>query len=200
MANQVDICNLALTHLNISKEIASMDERSQEAQALRRVYPTALEATLRDFEWPFATKFVTLGLVQNNPTTEWAFSYQYPSDCLHFRRILSGLRNDTRQSRVPYRLTYGAAGQEIYTDKECAQAEYTVNVQDESRFPPDFVLALSFRMAFLASPRLTGGDPFKLGDRAKGLYDIEISRAKATGANEEQEEQDPESEFTRGRN
>lgn len=200
MANQVDICNIALTHLNISKEIASMDERSQEAQALRRVYPTARLATLRDFEWPFATKFVTLGLVKENPTVEWAFSYQYPSDCIHFRKILSGVRNDTRQSRIPYRLAYGDAGEEIYTDRPQAQAEYTIDVQEESRFPADFVMALSFRLAFLVAPRLTGGDPFKLGDRARSLYDVEISRAKATAANEEQEEEDPESEFTRGRN
>lgn len=200
MATPAEICNLALSHIGVGKEIASLDtEKSEEAQACRRFYDQARLATLRDFEWPFATKFTTLGLVTNNPTAEWAFSYQYPSDCLHFRRILSGVRNDTRQSRVPFRLTYGASGQEIYTDKDLAQAEYTVDVSDSSRFPADFALALSFRLAAYIAPRLTGGDPFKLGDRSMQLYSLEISRAKATAVNEEQEEQDPDSEFVRGR-
>lgn len=201
MASPEEICNLAITHLGIGKEIASLDsEKSQEAMACRRVFDTARIATLRDFEWPFATKFAALGLVKADPTCEWSFSYQYPSDCLHFRKILSGKRNDDRQSRVPYRLAYGTSGQEIYCDLESAEAEYTVDVEDSGRFPEDFVIALSFRIAFMVAPRLTAGDPFKLGDRARTLYDIEVSRAKATAVNEEQEEEDPDSEFIRGRN
>lgn len=200
MASPEEICNLALSHIGVGKEIASLDsEKSQEAMACRRVFEPARIATLRDFGWPFATKFVDLGLVKENPTSEWSFSYQYPSDCLHFRKILSGTRNDNRQSRVPYRIVYGASGQEIYTDCEDAEAEYTVDVKDTGRFPQDFVMALSFRIAFLVAPRLTAGDPFKLGDRARTLYDVEVSRAKATAANEEQEEEDPDSEFIRAR-
>lgn len=200
MATKAEICNLALSHVGVGKEIANLDtEKSQEASACRRYYDQARLATLRDFEWPFATKVAALGLVTQNPTSEWGFSYQYPSDCLHFRRILSLRRNDTRQSRVPYRIVYGQAGNELYTDMQNAESEYTVNVEDPTRFPPDFAMALSFRLAAYIAPRLTGGDPYKLGDKALQLYTYEISRAKATAVNEEQEEEDPDSEFIRGR-
>lgn len=200
MSTQVEICNLALSHVGVGKEIATFDtEKSQEAQACRRFYDPARLAALRDFAWPFATKFVTLGLIKSSPTTEWAYSYQYPSDCLKFRRILSLIRNDTRQSRIPFRFVYGQSGQEIYTDQDSAQAEYTVDVNDTSRFPPDFVIALSYRLAAMIAPRVTGGDPFKLGPQALQLYALEISKASANAANEEQEEESPDSEFVRAR-
>lgn len=200
MATKTEISNLALSHLGIGKEIQNIDtENSQEASACRRFFDTARQATLRDFSWPFATKFATLGLVMEDPTDEWSFSYQYPSDCLHFRRILSGTRNDTRKSRVPYRIVNGQVGQEIYCDMENAQAEYTADITDTSRFPPDFVMALSFRLATYMPVRLTKGDPFKLGDRAAKFYQMELSRAEATAVNEEQEEEEPDSEFIRER-
>ncbi len=213
MASNTDICNMALSHIGVGREISNLDtDSSQEAQSCRRFYTQALQATLRDFEWPFATNYITLALVTNNPTTEWLFAYQYPSDCLHFRRVLSCLTAqygnpyfsgnglDTRQSRVPYIIVNAATGAQIYCNQDLAQAEYKAEVDNTAIYPPDFVIALSFRIAMYIAPRLTGGDPYKMGDRAAKFYDMEISRAKATAANEEQIQQDPESEFVRSRN
>jgi hypothetical protein len=200
MASETEIANLALSHLNIGKEIANLEtEKSEEAGACRRFYDTARDETLRDFAWPFATKFVTLAPVADNPTTEWGKSYRYPSDCVFFRRILSGLRNDTRQSRVPYKVTQDAAGLLIFTDLADAVAEFTIRETDPSKYPSDFTMAFSMRLAALIAPRLTGGDPFKVGERAMRLYQIEIERARATAFNEQQNEEPPESEFIRAR-
>ena len=91
----MDIWNTALSHLGISKEVASVDESSAEAKACRRFYDTTIKAVLKDYSWPFASKIATLNLITANPNDEWAYSYRYPSDCLFFRRILSGNRNDT---------------------------------------------------------------------------------------------------------
>lgn len=201
MATPTHICNLALAHLGIGKKISTFEtDRSEQGNACRSFYDSARLATLRDFEWPFNTKFIALGLVAINPTTEWKYSYAYPSDCLHFRRILSGRRNDTYQSRIPYRFVYGERSQEIYTDQMNACAEYGVDVTDTSRFPHDFVMAFSFRLAAYLAPGLTAGDPYKLGDAATKNYLYEISKAKATAVNEEQKDKDPESEFISGRN
>jgi hypothetical protein len=201
MASDTEICNLALTHIGVGAEIANLaTDKGQEAQACRRVYDTCLKKALRDFEWPFASKVLALALVTADPTSEWSFSYQYPTDCLHFRKILSGKRNDSRQSRIPYKFSYGDSGQVIFTDKSNAEGEYTVYVSDPARFPPDFQMALSLLIGAYISPRLTKGDPFKVGDRCLKLYEYEISRAKATAVNEEQGEEEPDSEFIRGRN
>lgn len=194
------ICNMALSHLGISQEIANFDsERSKEASAMRRFYDETRKEVLRDFPWPFATKTVDLGLIEESPTDEWDFSYRYPSDCLRARRIPSGIRNDTRQSRVPYRVLQDNSGKLIYTDTEDAQLEYTVNEERVEMFPPDFVLALSLLLAAYTAPRLTGGDPFKLGNRALQLYDIQRNKAEANAVNEESDEEQPDSELERAR-
>lgn len=200
-SSTTEIANLSLSHLGIGKEIGNLDtERSEEAAACRRFYDTARDATLRDFPWPRFTKFVTLALVETNPTDEWVFSYRYPSDCLELRRVLSGIRNDSRQSRVPYKIGQDVTGHLIYTDQADAQVEYTALISTVERYPSDFVLAFSFRLASLVAPRLTGGDPFKVGQRALELYMFEISKARATAVNEEQAEEDVDSEFVRVRN
>ena len=195
-----EICNLALTHLGSTVEIEDLDdEGSDEAIICRRVFANTRDAVLRDFHWPFATKIQALGLVEEDPNSEWAYSYRTPSDCLNVRRILSGIRNDSRQSRVPYRIGQDVQGELIFTDKEDAELEYTTRITDVVRFPADFVNALALRVAAYIAPKLTAGDPFKLGERALQLYLREISNAQANAANEEQAEEPVESEFIRGR-
>jgi hypothetical protein len=200
MASETEIANLALSHLGIGKEISNIDtERSDEANASRRFYQICRDTVLRDFKWPFATKVAELALVEEDPTTEWAYSYTYPTDCLMARRILSGVRNDSRQSRVPYTISYGTASKVIFTDIENAELEYTVKVTDSQRFPDDFVLALSYKLAAVMAPRLTSGDPFKLGVLAANAYDRFIKIAAANSYNEEQQDEVVESEFVRYR-
>jgi hypothetical protein len=200
MASKTAICNMALGHLGVGQAVANVDtERSAEANACRTYYDAALEATLAAFAWPFATKIDDLALVEADPNDEWAYSYQVPSDCLEMRRLLSGIRNDSRDTRVPYRIAHGTTGQVIFTDLENAQAEYTVRVTDTNRFASLFALALSFRLASYIAPKVTSGDPYKLGDRAMRFFDYEVSAAEASAANGEQPDQEPDSEFIRTR-
>ena len=199
-SSQIDIVNVALSHLSISKTVAILKtEKSEEAITARLFYDLAREATLRDFPWPFSTRILALAMVEESPNDEWDYSYRYPTDCLEIRRILSGMRNDTRQSRVPYRILSDGQGTLVYTDTENAEIEYTVNAVSPQFYPPDFVMAFSLYMAHLMAPRLTGGDPYKLGQRALGLYDLEINRAVKNAFNEQQIEEPPESEFIRDR-
>lgn len=216
--SQTDIVNLSLSHL-CEKSISNIDEKSVMAQTALEFYDIALNETLRDFSWPFATNYVNLNLVVNNPTSVvWAFAYSMPSDCLYFRRILSGLSQDSRQTRVPYVIARSNfllappaspassftptanSGLFIFTNQQYAQAEYTMQCTETGMFPPDFVMALSYRLAGYMATRLTGGDPFKLKQDCMASYDMEITKAKANSFNEEQMPQEPPSEFQRSRN
>lgn len=186
MASKTDICNLALSHLGISKEIANVTtEQSAEAKACRRFYDVARQAVLKDYSWPFASKYFVLNLIEENPNDEWDFLYRYPNDCLLIRRILSGVRDDTEASKINYKIAQDNSGQVIYTDKENAEIEYTIDTTNEDIFPSDFVLALSFRLAAYMAPRLTAGDPFNLGAKAFQAYQIEVNRASANAFNED---------------
>jgi len=193
MSTKTEIANITLSHLGVGKEIANLEtENSQEANTCRRFYDVAREATLRDFPWPFARKEVALGLVEENPTTEWSYSYRYPSDAVKLRRIFSGIRNDSRQTRVPFKIVRDATGRLVYCDLAEVFMEYIYNESDASRFTADFVLAFSLRLAVYAAPRLTSGDPFKLRDSLFKLYILEITKAQATAVNEQQDEENPD--------
>lgn len=198
--SSVEICNLAISHLGSSKEITSLTERSNEAAACSRFYETALKATLRDFPWPFATRFAALALVEEDPNDEWAYSYRYPSGCLKFRRILSGSRTDTNSTRVPYKIASDDSGKLVYCDTEDAECEYTVYIDDPTLYPDDFVIAFSLKLSTFIAPRITGADPFKMGERAMGRYFMEIGAARSTAINEQQDDVEPDSELisTRG--
>ena len=186
MASKTEICNLALSHLGISKDIANVDtEQSQEAKACRRFYDLARQTTLKDFNWPFATKFLALGLIEENPTDEWRYSYRYPNDCLYARRILSGFRDDTENTRIQYKVGQDDAGLLFYTDKESATLEYTVDIEDVSYFSSDFKMALSYRLAHYIAARITAGDPFNLADKSFAKYKMEITNAAANALNED---------------
>lgn len=202
MATNTGIANLALSHIGIGTEIQSLDDDAgQEAVACRRFFDVARNATLRDFPWSFARQFATLALVSDDPTEtdEWAFSYAYPPEAVKIRRLQSGLRRESRQSQVKFIIGRSSAQKLIYTDLEDAQVEYTFKETNAQRFPDDFVLALSYRLAVYIAPRLSKGDPFNIQQRLIRLYLQELSQAQAASGNEGVPDEEPNSEFERSR-
>lgn len=196
-ASKTVIANMALRHIKVSKEIGNLDtDLSAEAEAIRVFYETLRAETLRACYWSFATKYVALSLVQQKPTSEWDFSYRYPTDCVRIRRILNPQsRVDTRKSRVPYLMASDPTGVLVYTDLQGAWIEYTYLNITEAYYPSDFVLAFSFHIASYVAASLTGGDPFKLGDRALAMYNQTVSVAAANIANEDQPDMLPDAEL-----
>lgn len=200
MASDTEIANMSLAFIGSGKELASLTtDTSREAKACRRFFDTTRDEVLRDFGWPFATKIVELALIEEDPTSEWKFSYQYPSDCVMFRRIPSGNRIDSRQTKVPYRIIQSATGKIILTDKSDAEAEYTVRADAVEHYPADFKVAMALKLGTYIAPGLTAGDPFNIINKLIGWYGQQITKAMANSRNEESEDQLPESEFVRAR-
>ena len=195
------ICNLALGHLGISKEIANVEtEKSASAAACRRFLQPSKDETLRDFNWPFATEFITLGLVETAPNSDWAYSYRQPSNCSRIIKILSSIRNDTRQTRIPYQKASDDTGILIFTDQIDAKLKFTKFITDNALYDQDYIMMLTLLLAAYIAPRVTAGDPFKLGSRAYDLYILSKTKAEAAAMNEQQDEEPPESEFIIARN
>lgn len=202
LASANKICNLALSHLGIGKEIEDLEtDTSQEAEACRLFFTVAQDVTLRGFPWPFATKIEALDLVEEltADTDEWGYSYRYPSDCLKLRRVISGMRNDSPQSKVPYDVGRDDTGQLVFCDETDAMMEYTYRETDPSKYPIDFIMALSYFLAHLIAPRLTKGDPFKLAQQNLQMHLLTLQKAQADGYNERQPDLEVDSSFIRGR-
>ena len=198
--SETGVAILALGHLGISLEINLLStERSAEASACRRYFNIARNIILRDFPYSFSRKFATLSLVESDPNSEWSYSYRYPSDCIYFKKILSGVRNDVHSTRVPYIIASDSTGKLIYTDSSPAECEYTRLITDIKLYPDDVLVAFSLLLASLIAPRVTSGDGVKLGDRSYQLYMNMKTQSNNDSRNEEQEEEEPESEFIRAR-
>lgn len=193
--SNTEVANLAIGHLGVLKEIEELDtDRSAEGLAVRRFWTTALRQTLRDFDWSFATKFADLTLQEEEPSEEWGYSYRYPTDCVKFRRIRSGSRNDSRRARIKYRIAKDDEGKLIYTDLADAACEYTEYVSNVAFWPDDFVQAFSLKLAFYIIPTISAGDPSKLKMQIGQWYQLELRQAQANDLNEQATDVEPESE------
>lgn len=200
MWSKTEICNLSLAHIGHGETIANIDtEKSAAAYACKQFYEITRQLTLRGYPWPFARTQAALGLVEEDPTTEWAYSYQYPSDCILASRILPGLRTETQGDEVAFLINYTSSGKLIYTDASEAILEYTKNVEDENLFSSDFVMAMSFLLGAYITPRLTGGDPQNQRGKCLELYSMHMPIARNNAKFEERPDREVESLFITGR-
>ena len=199
-STKLDICNLALVHLGIGKLVTDFDnDRTTEAITLRAVYDIVRDQVLSDFNWPFATKIQALTLIEEDPVDEWRYSYEYPHDCLRLRRLVGSGRVPTRDTVEPHRVVHGPTGKAIYTDLVDAIAEFTLDVNSESRFTSDFVMAFSLKLATIMAPRITAGDNSAMVTRLFQNYAYELSRAQANASNEGGLDIEPDAEYIRAR-
>jgi len=220
------IANLALTHCGVSKPIQSLDtDRSLEAQMCRTWWDTARRSALTKIPWSFATKQIAPALVASQPTPEWLYAYQYPVDCLKVTRFMSWrLNNDSRQSRIPYRVMQPVpiglstltptpttaypqtTGLWIYTNWPGVNGqllptimEYTFDNLNISQWPDNFNWAFSYMLASLIVTTLTSANPQQQLAVITQKMDTVFSDAEAENLNEEQRPEEPQSEFIRGR-
>ncbi len=187
--SQAAICNMALGHLGVTREITNLTtDTGEEARVCRLYYNRALEYTLRKAPWPFAIRVVAPSLVDEDPTIEWAFSYRYPTNAVLIRRIPTGTRNPSLSGRVEFDIIGDDSGRLILCDVEEAdmEIEYVKNVTDPSIYSPDFILAFSYLLAFYIAPKLSRGDRDGLGARAFQMWGMLVGEAQATFANEKQ--------------
>jgi hypothetical protein len=198
-----DIATLALGHLGIAVGVADIDtERSKEALACRRFYDQCRQEVLRAFDWPFAARMAALALVEEYDgatlrASEWLHSYRYPTGALYLRRVLSGSRVDTKGTRVPYRLLSDASGLLILCDYADAEVEYTENITTVSRFDAQFVHALSCLLAWRIGPQVC--DRPEVVDRVRRDYSIALAEARASAANEDGRDIEPDADYISAR-
>lgn len=216
MATQVQICNLALSRIGTDIGIADFDtEQSKEASACRLHYDPALEFVLEAMEWNFATRRVTLAELEEDPPADWDYAYQYPTDCVKLRRIISseGERRIGRvvagsdvlspvllnESRIPFQIELNEDGdsRRILCDEPDAVAVYTARVEDPSFYPGTFVKALSLYLAHELCM------PMRVDDRRRQAimqeYLLMVSVAGANSLNEQRTDLPPLPESVRAR-
>lgn len=196
MTSVVDICNEGLGHLGSDNQIAAIapPDGSVEAGYCARFWPRARRELLSRHAWSFALKRATLALNSSNTSTQWAYAYALPPDCLRPVRVPSSTskvnlfvipESYPRPLNVDANddagATYEREGSVIYTNEPDATLIYVTDITDPNRYSDLFVTAAGYLMgAYLAGPLVRGAAGVKT---AQGLRDLAFAGAvSAAGA------------------
>jgi len=193
MSSEVDICNLALSHLGDEAGVASIAPPDGSAQAAHcgRFYPMARDAVLEAHPWPFAVKRVPLAEVDNPAPEDWGYAYALPSTCLRpLTALLPGVPprqfgTETDNDSFPYVVETGAdGGLVLYTNVQTAVLRFIDRVTDTTKYTPSAVLAISRLLAaYLAGPILKGDKGTKVAADQLQIFQAELRQAAKLAAN-----------------
>lgn len=191
MASDVDICNLALSHLGDSATVASIDppEGSAQAEHCARFYSLARDTLLEMHPWNFAVKRVALAALTSE-WSEWDFCYAAPSDAITILAVLPPDVTDDYSALSYVTQSYsceidGDGAKVIYTDQEDATLRYVAAVTDSAKFSPLFSVALSWHLAeMLAGPIIKGDAVAAEAKRCAAMAKFYLDKAMASDANQ----------------
>lgn len=190
MASEIDIANLALAHLGDDATVASLDppEGSAQAEHCARFYPMARDALLEMHSWRFATRRAVLAELAND-WPQWAHAYAKPIDCLRVISVIDPNTEDDLQAsgvRAAKNFTVEInddLAEVILTNQEDAVLRYVARTIDPTKFPPLFVMALSWQMAgMIAGPIFKGDVGAAEAKRCTQIAQGWLSRALASDA------------------
>jgi hypothetical protein len=213
MSSEVEICNLALSNIRAGS-INSLDEDSLQAQQCKLKYPIMRNRCLTELAWGFNRKLRALSVL----TTEifnWAYAYQYPTDCLKIHRLvgsyeelanadadvvsrlidsqllpISDLRN-----KVAYEVFNFDNNKTIGANETELRIDYSAKVTDPNLYTDDFILALSHLLSSeLAIPLIGAKTGRELRSDSLTIYKQYLDAAMANDLND-QHVDPPESEF-----
>lgn len=180
MASEVDICNLALTHIRSQPDVISINpaEGGVKAEQCALYFGKARRYVLRSHVWSFANTYRALALLDETPINGWTYVYAMPSDCLRPVHLFSP------DSTEPQRFERGIIDdtQVIYCDIETPTLRYVKDVTDPNAFDSQFIMALSFYLASLLAMPITGD--IGLADVMNNRYLMYAAQSAATSAYE----------------
>lgn len=196
MPSEIEICNMALSHIG-KYPIQALTEATKEAQECKRLYALIRDSVLRDHAWNFATKRLTLALLTDE-IEGWDYAYQWPIDCVRALRIYNE-SSDNEEDAIPFEICTNSelSSRIIATDQADAVLIYTAKVTNPNVFDALFIDALSYRMAADLSLPLRG-DP-KLASNMLQIYQLLLSRARPANANERKAAPDESCSFIAAR-
>lgn len=203
MSDEVEICNLALSNIRAGS-INSLDETSRQGQLCKLKYPVIRDMLLTEIPWGFARKIQGLAVL----TTEiynWAYAYQYPSDCLKINRLVGAyeelsnadadvisrlldsqlLTTGDRRPQVAYEIFNFTDNKTIGSNETDLRIDYIAKITDPNLFTPSFILAFSHLLASeLAIPIIGVENGRQLRSDSLQMYKEYLATAEADDLNE----------------
>lgn len=133
--SKLEIMNKALGMLG-ANQIKSVDDKTLEAEAATKMYPSALDSILAETDWTFAIKRVLLDLVEDKkPAWGEGNYFELPADMIKIVDIMN--RN----------VLWRREGNYIYSNASEFGLVYVSRCTDPTFFPSYFVDALASKLA-----------------------------------------------------
>lgn len=156
---KTELVNKALTLVG-ANPITSLDDDTNNARIVNRVYEISLKSILSECKWNFATKRALLSEVST--TLDWYDSgetivYQKPSDMI---RIFGASDSSA---------TWREEGDYIISDTSALGLRYTYYLDTPSKYPPAFIEAFIDKLCSDIAYMIVNSST--LGDKFKQLYE-----------------------------
>lgn len=184
MLTYVPLANLALQHLGEGDRIASPDEESKGARAVKAAWEGVRLFVLSEAHWSFAIRTLALTARTDDPDFPLALNrraFPLPADLVTLVEIVDP---DLDADEDLYSVEGGPSGSEILTEDPGPITIRAVfdrpEFADPARWPPSFDRAFSFYLAWQISDEM-GADKARK-DRALNGYGSALKVAKRTNA------------------
>lgn len=178
MYTKEDICNMALSHIGGGK-IVSLQDNNEKTRILNLHYEGTVKSVLRAFPWGFARTMCKPA--QSTETIPGAtYMYGYPPDCVNIRRIFTEGMGADSDYKLPYSIFTWEGVRYIGCEFEDIYMDYTAYVDIPDTYDPTFSEALSFKLAAVCSPSLTGNA--QKSQEMLQMFQLTMDTAKHTAA------------------
>jgi len=155
--SQVGVCNLALFELGVPA-ISAMTEDSDAAILMNAIWEYARNEVLEDGDWHFSKSIseLTADAVYAAAPTNPLYDYRYskPASCIKIMQLVDENGADVTE--------YVLEGDYIYVNFDntgnSLYCRYTVVVTDVTKWSAKFIRALKYKLAGMASWKLTRRD------------------------------------------
>lgn len=156
MVDKVMIFNIALDALRLLHRTSDPDNDNEKSvKTLRLMFPVALSKTLADLDLNgTSTKVKLEEMPDEHP--HWERVYKYPADTAKFRRIVSPLPVDNRNTRIPFATESINGVKVILTNEPAAWGEIIPFTLNLSLLSPAAAYAVGYNLASLSASLIVG--------------------------------------------
>ena len=193
MSSDIDICNLALSHIGDSALVTSITGADNSIQATHcaRFYPLARDQVLERHPWKFSIKHADLVAASVTLPDSWAYAYLLPDNCL---AILNILNEDTTYGttypvtpsgpmRVPFSVEVVGTTQVLFSNQSTVTLQYVEKNTDTTKYPASMVYTISLLLAtYLAGPIIKGKAAIQMAQALRQAYEVEFLKSAALDA------------------
>lgn len=189
--SEIQICNLALSHIGHKAEVEVIDPPGDTVEELHcsRFYPVARDVMLEAHAWTFARRRVALAALEPLENGEWGYAYELPTAHMRALKVVPpGAAEDHPGENFVIETQTDASDSVLYTNVAEARLHYIFRETNTGRYSSTAAAALALLLgSYLAGPIVKGKVADGLQKKLFQIYLATLAEAKALDASQRRE-------------